>query len=195
MRPELTKDISFESFQDYYWLKAELSAFCRNNKISPSGSKKDLQERIEYYLKTGMKFGNHNRNIAVKKLNKSEKSISLEKQILENYKNDKFHREFFKSVIGKRFKFNVPFMNWMKSNSNKTYQQAVDEWLRIEVEKKSGEKYKIAPQFEYNQYTRDFFRANSTKNRKDAIICWKYKKSLPGTNKYEISDLVALRKS
>jgi hypothetical protein len=194
MRPALTKNIPLESFRDYYWLKAELSAFCRNNQISPSGSKKEIQDRIEHYLKTGIKPGKRNRKNALKSRDKTEESISLEKQIQANYRNDKFHREFFKSIIGKRFKFNVPFMNWMKSNSNKTYQQAVDEWLRIEIEKKAGKKNKIAPQFEYNQYTRDFFSANPSKTRKDAIRCWKYKKSMPGTNTYEISDLAALKK-
>lgn len=193
MRPALTKDISLESFRDYYWLKAELSAFCRDNTISPSGSKKDLQERIEYYLKTGIKIDKKKRNNAFKNRNKSYDPISLEKKIPENYKNDKIHREFFKSVIGERFKFNVPFMAWMKASPGKTYQEAVNEWLRIESEKKSGKKYKIASQFEYNQYTRDFFRDNPSKSRKDAITCWKYKKCLPGSNKYEFSDLSALK--
>lgn len=191
MRPALTKNISLENFRDYYWLKAELSAFCRNNKISPTGSKKDLQKRIEHYLKTGIKLGNNKKNSTLKNHSKSDDPISLEKQIPANYKNDKFHRKFFKSVIGERFKFNVPFMEWIKSSPGKTYKEAVNEWLRIESEKKSGKKYKIASQFEYNQYTRDFFRDNPSKSRKDAITYWKYKKCLPGSNKYEFSDLSA----
>lgn len=31
MRPNLTKDISVESFNDFYWLKEELQSFCREN--------------------------------------------------------------------------------------------------------------------------------------------------------------------
>ena len=65
----------------YYWLKAELSVFCRDNKISPSGSKKDLQERIEYYLKTGKNIGKKKRSNPLKNHNKSHDPISLEKQI------------------------------------------------------------------------------------------------------------------
>lgn len=193
MRPALTKDITLESFQDFYWLKTELTAFCRDNTISPAGSKKNIQERIEYYLKTGKKLGKKKRNNAIKNHSKSYDLVSLEKQISKNYKNNKKHREFFKSIIGERFKFNVPFMAWMKSNPEKTYQEAVNEWLRIESEKKPGKKYKIASQFEYNQYTRDFFRSNPTKKRNDAIKCWTYKKSLPGSNKYDFSDLEALK--
>ncbi|MGQ4005239.1 hypothetical protein QIW49_01970 [Francisellaceae bacterium CB300] len=84
-------------------------------------------------------------------------------------------------------------MKWVKLNNKKTYQEAVDEWLRIELDKKLGKSYKIAPQFEYNQYIRDFFIANPNKKRADAITCWKYKKGLPGKNSYESIDLESLK--
>ena len=51
----------------------------------------------------------------------------------------------------------------------------------------------IPRQFEYNQYIRDFFKDNDDKSLKDAIECWKYKKSLKGHNKYESGDLIALK--
>ncbi len=119
--------------------------------------------------------------------------ITLKTRLEESYKNDALNRAFFKLVIGERFKFNVVFMEWVKQNSEMTYQEAVNEWLRIEKDKKSGKKQKIGSQFEYNQYTRDFFGANPTRKRNDAIKCWKYKKGLPGSNKYEDSDLKALK--
>lgn len=50
----------------------------------------------------------------------------------------------------------------------------------------------IDKQFEYNTYIRDFFADNSSKTLEDAIRCWKYKKRLPGHNRYEKSDLAAL---
>ena len=191
MRPELTKDIRLENFQNYYWLKAELVAFCRDNELPSSGRKKELQERIAHYIGTGEKLA----PIVKLSTNHSGENqpIMLNTQIPENYKNDQRHRAFFKSAIGKRFKFNVIFMNWMKSNSGKTYQDAVDEWLRIETEKKSGKKYKIGEQFEYNQYTRDFFKANPNQSRDNAIKCWKYKKKLAGSNKYDDADLDVLK--
>ena len=46
-------------------------------------------------------------------------------------------------------------------------------------------------QFEYNAYIRDFFADNKGKTLKDAIRCWKYKKSLKGHHQYERSDLAA----
>ena len=47
----------------------------------------------------------------------------------------------------------------------------------------------IDRQFEYNTYIRDFYAENTGKSLEDAIKCWKYKKSLPGHNRYEKSDL------
>ncbi len=80
----------------------------------------------------------------------------------------------------------------MKANFGKTYKEAVKEWNRIFEEKKAGKKYTISSQFEYNQYTRDFFKDNPDMKRSDAITCWKYKKSLSGSNKYEKKDLSIL---
>ncbi len=53
MRPPLTKSISIEDFQNYYWLKAELQTFCRENGLPTSGSKIEITERISHYLTTG----------------------------------------------------------------------------------------------------------------------------------------------
>ncbi|MDP9739437.1 UNVERIFIED_ORG: hypothetical protein QFZ59_001267 [Bacillus sp. B2I3] len=53
MRSNLSKDISIESFKDFYWLKEELQTFCRENGISSTGSKIEISDRIETFLRTG----------------------------------------------------------------------------------------------------------------------------------------------
>lgn len=53
MRPELTKNLSINDFTDFYWLKTELQQFCRENHMSPSGSKTELSKRVEVFLTTG----------------------------------------------------------------------------------------------------------------------------------------------
>lgn len=190
MKPDLNRNISLVDFQEYYWLKSELIQFCRENKLPVSGGKNDIQKRIEHFITTG--------EILSQVKNKSNKVnidtsiITLETRLIHSYKNNSTNREFFKSVIGDRFKFNVIFMKWVKQNPQKTYQDAVNRWLKIEEDKKSGKKFEIGSQFEYNQYTRDFFEANPGKTRNDVIRCWKYKKELPGSNKYQDSDLSIL---
>lgn len=83
------------------------------------------------------------------------------------------------------------FQKWLKANAGKTYKDAIDAYYQILEDKKKG-KTKIDRQFEYNTYIRDFFEANKGKTLEEAIICWKYKKSIQGHNRYEESDLVAL---
>ena len=190
MRPKLDLKIHPEEFINFYWLKEELFTFCKHNNLPGSGNKNEITERIYKYLKPG-KF------IKPVMMNQAKSTIvntplCLDSKIPEGYKNDEKHRSFFKSQIGEHFKFNVPFMNWMKENYGNTYRDAISEWTRIVNEKKQGKKTEISSQFQYNQYTRDFFKANPDDRRKDAIKCWKYKKSLPGHNKYEKEDLVAL---
>lgn len=64
--------------------------------------------------------------------------------------------------------------------------------LRIIGYLKKNGKTKIDKQFEYNTYIRDFFADNRGKSLDEAIKCWKYKKQLPGHNRYEKSDLDVL---
>lgn len=190
MRPELDKNIEPDTFIDYYWLKEELVKFCKDYKLPTSGSKEEITQRIYEYLKTGEIL-----KPSKKYHSKSSSEIiplTLDTLIPEGYKNDERHRAFFKKEIGGHFKFNVPFMNWMKSHAGKTYSDAVNEWNSIYEEKKQGKKTKISSQFQYNQYTRDFYSANPDAKRDDVITCWKYKRSLPGHNRYEDSDLDVL---
>lgn len=190
-RPTLNSSISVQNFKQFYWLKTELHSFCKKNNLPTSGSKEELTKRIYLFLSTGqiLKPSTKNSNRT-----SSDQTLTLNSTIKLGYKNDERHRASFKTVIGDRFRFNVPFMNWMKQNSGKSYKEAVDVWLQIEKEKKAGKKTAIAPQFEYNQYTRDFFKANPNLSKEDAIMCWNYKKSISGHNRYEESDLAILTK-
>jgi len=52
-RPNLNKNINLKDFKDFYWLKEELVAFCREIGINSSGGKIDIANRIAEYLKTG----------------------------------------------------------------------------------------------------------------------------------------------
>lgn len=51
--------------------------------------------------------------------------------------------------------FNVAFQKWLKSNSGKTYAEAIAAYYQILEDKKNG-KTKIDKQFEYNTYIRGF---------------------------------------
>lgn len=186
-RPVLNTQLDSATFQNFYWLKEELVAFCRQHDLPTSGAKLDITERIAYFLDTGKVLCSAN---AKKKA--TAPTILTENTLIEpNFVCSEKHRAFFREHIGKSFSFNVPFQKWLKSNTGKTYKEAITAYYEILEEKKS-KKSSIDKQFEYNTYIRDFFADNKGKCLEDAIRCWKYKKQLQGHNRYEKSDLIAL---
>ena len=184
-RPPLDKNLDSKTFRDYYWLKEELAAFCRANGLPASGSKAGLTERIAVFLDNGeiIKTGRPHRAGAL--VGELSPDSVIEQDIVCSEK----HRAFFRQHIGKSFTFNVAFQKWLKANAGKTYAEAITAYRTIAAAKK---KTVIDSQFEYNTYIRDFFADNKDKTLKDAIKCWKYKKSIKGHNRYERADLSAL---
>ncbi len=186
-RPILNTNLDSETFRNYYYLKEELVEFCRDNGIPTSGGKVELTDRIAYYLETGKV-----KKVTKAKRNSIDVGVITEDTIIEqNLVCSEKHRAFFKEKIGKTFSFNVQFQKWLKANAGKTYGAAIEAYYMI-LEEKKKRKTKIDKQFEYNTYIRDFFESNHGRSLDDAIRCWKYKKSLPGHNRYEDFDLEVL---
>lgn len=186
-RPILDKNLDSKTFREFYYLKEELVNFCRENGLPVSGGKIEITDRIAYFLDTGEICPAS----TIKKKATVVSDINGNTKIEPNFVCSEKHRAFFKEHIGNSFSFNVAFQKWLKSNTGKTYKEAIVAYNQILEEKKKG-KTKIDKQFEYNTYIRDFFADNKGKTLEEAIKCWKYKKGLPGHNHYERSDLVAL---
>lgn len=194
-RYRLNKDLDSAEFREYYFLKEELKEFCRKEGLKISGSKNQLEERIIYYLDTGKSLDetkpiqNKSNNQSKENKTTTPEEIRLDSILGENFKCSEDKREFFEREIGKGFKFKVKFQKWLKSNPDKTYQDAINAYYDLQ---NSKEKNEIDKQFQYNQYIRDFFKDNDDRTLDDAIKCWNYKKSLKGHKRYEKSDLKAL---
>ncbi len=186
-RPELSLNISVDTFKNYYFLKEELVDFCRQNGLQTSGSKQELTERIACFLETGKRTKTNPKPKSTVNIGDITEDTLIEPNIVCSEK----HRAFFKEKIGKTFSFNVAFQKWLKSNAGKTYADAIQAYYAILEEKKKS-KTVIDKQFEYNTYIRDFFADNNGMSLENAIKCWKYKKSLKGHNRYEKTDLIAL---
>ena len=186
-RPILDKKLDEKTFRNFYYLKAELVDFCKTNGLPSTGGKIELTDRIARYLNTGEILP----SISIHRQKAAGGIITEDTVIESNFVCSEKHRAFFEDKIGKNFSFNVAFQKWLKSNAGKTYKQAIEAYQDIIVEKKSKTTV-IDKQFEYNTYIRAFFADNPGKALNQAIICWKYKKVLPGHNRYEKSDLAAL---
>lgn len=186
-RPELNIELDTVTFRSFYYLKQELIDFCLENRLPASGSKAELTDRIAYFLDTGSVL----KPTAERKTAVSIGTLTEDTVIEPNIVCSEKHRAFFSEKIGKSFSFNVLFQKWLKANTGKTYGDAIRAYYRI-LEEKKQTKTEIGGQFEYNTYIRDFFADNPGKNLHDAIVCWNYKKGLPGHHRYEQSDLCAL---
>lgn len=185
LRPELTKELTKTDFQLYYWLKEELQAFCKKNGMSASGSKQEIAERISLFLETG-EIQKPSRKTTCIKSKPKQNDLSLETVITEYHRCSQEVRTFFKSEIP-NFHFSTYIQNYFKENVGKTYEDVVNAWHEEQQRLKDpAYKKEIAPQFEYNQFIRDYFADpnNQGKNRDDAIAAWKTIKKLPGSNKY-----------
>ena len=187
IRSGLNKKLDGQTFRSYYYLKKELVDFCRENGLPVSGGKIELTDRIAYFLDTGKILKATEKKKPTMRVSLITEDTLVETDIVCSEK----HRAFFKDKIGKSFSFNVSFQKWLKENAGKTYADAIKAYYQILEEKKKG-KTNIDRQFEYNTYIRAFFEDNQGKSLEEAIICWKYKKSLQGHNRYEKEDLIAL---
>ena len=183
----LSGGVFIQDFKDFYWLKEELQLFCRENGISASGSKIEIADRIETFLQTG-EIKKALRTPKGKTKLQAQGNLSLDTVITENHRCSQDVRVFFKGVISPKFHFSTYIQNYFKNNVGKTYRDVVAAWCEEEERKKDPSyKKQIAPQFEYNQFTRDFFADpnNKGKTRKEAIEAWNNIKKLPGSNKYK----------
>lgn len=190
-RPVLKEGLDPDLFLQYYYLKEELIDFCREANLQTTGGKIEITERIAYYLRTGKRLRASRPKTSSVSYVGGHAYITPDTLIESNFKCSEQHRAFFKNQIGKAFTFNVEFQKWLKENSGKTYRDAINAYLEIKENKKHS-RTQIDRQFEYNTYIRDFFDDNKDRQLKEAIACWKYKKSLPGSNKYERKDLEIL---
>ncbi|HEX4044430.1 MAG TPA: DUF6434 domain-containing protein [Gammaproteobacteria bacterium] len=184
-KPKLTQSISLDTFKNHYWLKVELIAFCKDNDLSATGSKQEIIHRIEIFITTGRKIKPAPNSSPGTR--DSLQPITFDTPVV-NYKNDAATRQFFVERIGQHFRFDAflrQFSN--KSNITKglTYGDLVNGWL-AEESKRNTPLYKsnISEQFEYNQFTRDFFANEKEKSRSDAINAWKLIKAVPGARTY-----------
>lgn len=141
-RPKLNKTISTVDFKEYYWLKEELIDFCRSEKLSSGGTKIEIFERIEHYLNTGKKQKLPKKQKSKSSFNWKSNTLTINTIITENYNNSENVRTFFTDTIGKNFKFNVQFMNWMKNNTGKTLDDAIHQYKQIIIQKQTPIKRK-----------------------------------------------------
>lgn len=194
-RPPLNSSISVKDFKEFYWLKKELTAFCKKEHLNQAGGKIDIALRIVHFLETGERKQKAKKSKPRSTFDWNTGKLELNTPITDNYKSSENVRAFFETNIGSHFKFNVVFMNWIKANPGKTLEDAIFQFEKIKQSRRQNPSQKnIDPQFEYNTYLRDFLAQNPELGREIGIQLWMLKKTRRGVSIYSKEDLQLLDK-
>ena len=193
-RPPIGSIKSGSEIRKWYSLKSELLAHAKELKLKTSGGKFTILDRIAHYLDTGEKnWAGDNITAPKSKFDWHKEPLNFDTVITDSYKNSQNVRRFFKEHADPNFKFNIEFMNWMKSNAGKTLADAVIEYKTMINRQSQPEfKSKIATHNQFNQYTRDFLDDNPELGLAEVRKFWALKIKLPsetGRHIYERSDL------
>ncbi len=116
-RPALNATTPADEFRAFYWLKAELLAFCRQYHISTIGSKVDLANRIDCFLRTGRV---EHPPVPNRRLRQMSSELSRKTVIQPGFRCSQELRAFFVKEIGPHFHFNTIMRNFIRDGAGRT---------------------------------------------------------------------------
>ncbi len=194
IRPSIDQIADGAELKRWYWRKDELVARARTLGIKTTSGKFVILERIAHFLDTGeTAFPGDQRKSKRSNFDWHKEKLTKASVITDSYKNTQNVRRFFKEAIGEHFRFNIAFMEWMKSNEGRTLEDACTAYVAIrDREKSPGYKTEIKGHNQFNQYTRDFLSDNPSLSMDDVRRVWAKKIALPsetGRHVYDPSDL------
>ena len=193
-RPNIEEIATGAELKRWYWLKSELVAHARTLGLKTTSGKFVILERIAHFLDTGeQRYPGDLPQSTRSKFDWHSADLSSVTVITDSYKNTQNVRRFFKQAVGPQFKFNIAFMEWMKSNEGKTLGDACAAYQAIKKQEKSPDfSTSIKDHNQFNQYTRDFLADNPTLTMDDVRNVWAQKVRLPsetGRHVYDPDDL------
>ena len=149
-RPDLDRSLSADDFQDYYWLKAELVAFCRENSLPVSGAKMALVERVAAFLRDGTVLRSPPaRQVRAEPL---PETLTLDTVIGRGWRSGQRLRAFFEAEVGPSFRFNQVLVRFIRDGEGRTLGEALDAWGAA----RAADPQPLEEQFEYNRHTRAY---------------------------------------
>ena len=193
-RPKIEDITTGTELKRWYWLKSELVAHARSVGVKATSGKFVILERIAHFLDTGERaYPGDKRQSVRSKFDWHSEDLTSETVITDSYKNTQNVRRYFKEAVGPQFKFNIAFMEWMRTNKGKTLADACTAYRAIrEQEQTPGFRSKIKEHNQFNQYTRDFLADNPDLTMDDVRKVWVLKVQLPsetGRHVYSPDDL------
>lgn len=172
----LTNNTTLETFNNHYWTRVQLDKFARSVGLSTNGGCRDLHDRVRRYI-----IDRRPEVANLKPASVPDSSVDIINYYTPviSLKLDAPTRRFFVSQIGPQFKFNQYLRNIASLENprtlNLTYGDLVSGWYEFEQLRKVEKP--IKPQYQYQQFIRDYLRNNESKTITDAAAAWNLKKS------------------
>lgn len=193
-RPDISEIESGAELRRWYWRKSELIERARQLGLKTTSGKFVILDRIAHFLDTGdTRYPGDIKPNVVSRFDWHKEPLSNETVITDSYKNTQNVRRFFKSEVGGDFKFNIAFMEWMRSNEGKTLGDACEQYRSLKAAQQTpGFRTTIKDHNQFNQYTRDFLDDNPDLGMDDVRRIWALKIQTPsetGRHVYDRSDL------
>lgn len=193
-RPDIEQISTGGELRRWYWRKDELVAYARKVGVKRTSGKFVILDRLAHFLDTGQTVYPGDQSVtATSKFDWHTEALTPDTILTDSYKNTQNVRRFFRAQLGDSFKFNIAFMEWMKSNTGKPLRDACTAYLEHKAAQQTdGHQTQIKDHNQFNQYTRDFLADNPTLGMSDVRKVWALKIQLPsesGRHVYEPSDL------
>jgi hypothetical protein len=168
MRPKLSRQLSEEKFLQHYWLKSELTLFCRELGLAVQGSKQQLTERIADRLAGRPQKTPKTKTRGLQSKSSLPCKLTLRTRIGTGWTCSQRLREFFVSHCGKGFRFNQSVRTFLVQGVGKTLGQAIEVYR---ASLRTGPK-PIASQFEYNRHIRQYKLDHPGATHAQAVSAW-----------------------
>jgi len=172
-RPALIANLEASEFLRWYWLKADLIAFCRERGLPTAGSKQEITQRVAEHL-AGRAVP------TVRSLRRATSSMPDEftpnTVIGPGWRCSQQLRLFFEAECGKGFRFNAALRSFIATGAG----QPLSEAVRAYKASLQDGPQPIAGQFEYNRHMREFKAQHPGSSHKQAVAAWWVKRGTPG---------------
>ena len=164
-RPALTPDLPAGEFRRWYWLRSELAAFARAQGLAAHGPKADLAARIATWLATGERPAAP----PPRRAGPMPATFTPDTVIGPGWRCTAALRDFLTGALGPGFRFDATMRDHVLNRPGTTLGQAMTAW---QAARANAAPAPIAPQFEYNRFTRAFRQTRPNATRAEVIAAW-----------------------
>ncbi len=172
VRPQLNLYMPESEFLAWYWLKTELTQFCRNNGLRSAGSKEELTARVAAFL-GGREAPSPHLGDASRSQDTAPECLTLQTVVAPGFRLSRKLRAFFEEHEGTGFHFNQALRAFFREPAGQTLADALNLYRNSQTEPAQP----ITAQFEYNRHMREFFDTNPQASMKEARLAWWHKRN------------------